>query len=206
MKYSNRQASIAMVSGLFVIDIVWMFFSNLRFDWTSIGFGASIPILLILMAWFYTQVRPSERISNLSEDAAILIVFSHVGCIFSYLVSANGGALQDEFMVAVDHYLGFDWHGYTRYFLKSDILRIVSKFFYALTLIFVVFTIAWFSLTGKISRSREFLSTIILGAIVSIILSGIIPTAGGAGHYAPDSDFYMGYKIMVDTSYMQDFF
>jgi membrane-associated phospholipid phosphatase len=195
-----------MVLALFIVDSVWMFFSRLQLDWASVTVGLAVPAILLFAAWFYTYLRPSERISNLSVDAAILIVFSHLGCIFSYLVTAYGGGLQDELMATVDQALGFDWYRYTSFFLQNNILRSMSIIFYGLTLVMVVLTVVWMSLAGRIGRSREFLSTIILGAILCIAISGLIPTAGGAGYYAPGSDFYMGYKIIVDRDYMQAFF
>ena len=73
-------------------------------------------------------------------------------------------------------------------------------------MVFVILTVVWLSLAGRIGRSREFVSTIILGGILCIGISGLIPTAGAAGHYAPGSDFYLGYTIIVDRAYMQDFF
>jgi membrane-associated phospholipid phosphatase len=195
-----------MVSALFVVDLVWMSVSRLQFDWASLTLGVSVPVILLLAAWFYTFHRPSERIANLSVDAAILILFSHLGCIFSYLVSAHGGDLQDELMVAVDQSLGFDWHSYTQFFLRNDLLRLASILFYSLTLVLVVATVVWLSFAGHTGRSREFVSTIILGAILCIGISGLVPTAGGAGYFAPDSAFYLGHMVIVDRDYMQDFF
>ncbi len=206
MKLQSRLASIGMVGGLFVVDVVWMSVSRLQLDWGSVTLGIAVPVILLLAAWFYTFQRPSERIANLSVDAAILILFSHLGCIFSYLVTAHGGGLHDELMVSVDQALGFDWHSYTQFFLRNDLLRLASMLLYSMTLLFVIATVVCLSFSGHTGRSREFVSTIILGAILCIGISGIVPTAGGAGYFAPDSDFYMGHKVIVDRNYMQDFF
>ena len=112
----NRTSSVLSVSLtalLLVIDVVWVLVSPLSFDWGSIGIGLAVPAVLLLYAAFYTFIRPAERISSMSVDAAILILFSHVGCVFGYLIATSPMPLQDELFLGIDQFLGFDWIAYS---------------------------------------------------------------------------------------------
>lgn len=139
-------------------------------------------------------------------NAVLLIVFSHLGCVYGYLIATSPLPLYDESLVRIDKYLGFNWLTYSSTAFSSDILRYASLVFYNLTLPLTLFTTIYLSLKGQIKKSTEFVFTIMLGAFVCITISWFIPAAGAVGHYAPNDLFYNGYPILVDINYKQDYF
>lgn len=206
LKSNSLTISVILTAMLLMIDIVWVLASPLSFDWGSVALGLSVPAGILLYAAFYTFVRPAERISNMSVNAVVLILFSHIGCVYGYLIATSPLPLQDELFVSIDSFFGFDWVAYSRFVFSSTTLRVVSLIFYNLTLPLVVFTIIWLSFKGKTTQSRDFVLTIIVGAIVCISISWFLPAAGAVGYFAPDESLYGGLPIIVDLEYKQDYF
>lgn len=195
-----------MIITLLIIDIVWLPFSNLRSDEANIVVMLAILLVFLLSNWRHKFSCFSDATVNIATDFFILMVFSCVGFIFSYLVTANGGPIQDELIVAVDTAFGFNWLEYNKFFLQNDFLRLITLLFYTITPILVLFAIVLFSLHQEFEHSREFVVMIMLGGILCVVISGLIPSGGGAGYFLPDPSFYRGYTIFGDSVYKQTFF
>lgn len=204
--HTSTFISAALIVLLLIISVVWVLLSSHSFDWQSSLLGLLVPAGLFIYAIFYTFIRPVRRISSMSVEAGLLIMFSHVGCVFGYLIATSPFPLQDELLVHMDRMFGFDWLVYSKFVFSSPALRTISLIFYNLTLPLVVVTMVWLSLKGKTAQSSKFVLTIIIGAIVCISISWVIPAAGAVGYYAPDESLYQGLPIFIDIHYKQDYF
>lgn len=190
----------------FTAVLIWLPLSSISIDWESTKLGFITVCLLLAYGSFYTFIRPSDRISSMVFDAVLLIVFSHFGCVYGYLIATSPLPLYDEIFIKFDNLVGFDWKTYSTLIFSSDTLRYASLVFYNLTLPLTLFTTIYLSLKGFTDQSAEFVFTIILGAIVCITISWFLPAAGAVGHYAPTELFYNGHPILVDINYKQDYF
>jgi PAP2 superfamily len=202
----SRYLSLAMIIGLLCVDLVWSPFSTLRFGADSLTALIIVLVLSLFAFLLYKQFKFPIVIMSLGTELFILLLFSGVGFVFSYLVTASGGPLQDELIITMDKAVGFDWREYVAIFVRNDFLRTVSLIFYLLTPLLVIFSLIWFCLQGEISQASALVAMIILGGILCIGISGIFPNAGAAGYFLPDKNFYQGSSIIVDSHYMQTFF
>lgn len=201
-----RRLSLGIIGCLLVIDLAWLPFSTLR-----IGIS-NLPVLIVI-AGLYLFAAPMQRryefsevTRNLAVEIYILFLFGGVGFVFSYLTIENGLAIRDELFAAIDGSLGFDWRTYALFVLQSDFLRWASIVLYILTPVLVGFALFWFSLQGDFNRASELVAMVIVGGVLCVVISGILPSAGGTGYFAADDDFYQGHYVVFDSSYKATLF
>jgi len=202
----TRLLCVLITVALLLLNSIWLPQTALVFDVMSALPGVTVAFFLAIYAIFYSVVRPSERISSMAGDASILIVFSHVGSVYGYLIATSPYPLYDELLTSLDRMIGFNWLAYNEIVFSSMALRVLSLVAYYMTLPLVVATMIWLSLKGRTQESREFVLSIILGAIVCITISWFIPAAGAVGYYSPDDSLYNGMIRIVDLEYKQDYF
>ena len=201
-----RYLSLFVIIGLLCVDLAWLPFATLRFGVDSLMAVLAILTLSMLVFLLHKNFALPIAFTNLATELLILLLFSCVGFVFSYLIASTGGELQDERIVIIDQLLGFYWKDYVTIFLANDYLRIVSLTFYILTPLLVIFSLIWFCLKGEFSNASTLVALVVLGGVLCIGISGIFPSAGAAGYFLPDKNFYQGHNIIVDTGYMREFF
>lgn len=202
---SARRLSLFMIGCVLVIDLIWLPFSALSFCISNLAVLIVITALFLVAGRIQRRYGFSAATKNFAVELYILVLFGVVGFIFSYLVIESGWIIRDGLLVAIDNALGFDWRTYTLFFLQNDLLRLSSLILYVMSPIMVGFALFWFCLKGNFNRASEIVAMVILGGILCVVISGIIPSAGAANHLPLDSDFYSGYKVIFDDSYGIEF-
>ena len=206
LKPPARRLSVAIISCLLVVDLVWLPFSALQLSNSNLAVVAVLVGCFLLAGPAQRRFGFSAVARHLAVELYILILFGAVGFIFSYLVIENGAAIRDDLFVAIDNSLGFDWPTYARFFLNNDLLRSVSLVLYVLTPALVGFAFFWNGLNRNLERVSELVAMVIVGGIWCVIISGIAPSVGGAGYFPTDDEFYMGYRVVFDNTYKLTFF
>lgn len=206
MNSTARRLSMSMIACVLVIDLMWLPFSALSFSASNLAVLAVIAVLYLLAGPIRRRHELSAMTTNLAVELYILVLFGAVGFVFSYLAIESGWTIRDELFAAADSALGFDWRTYTSFFLQNDLLRVVSLILYVVSPILVGFALFWFCLKGNFNRASEIVAMVILGGILCVVISGLVPSAGGAGYFPADSSFYGGYKVVFDDTYKLTFF
>jgi hypothetical protein len=175
--------------------------------------GTSNLLVLLTIAFLYLLADPLQKrfnfspvTRNLAVETYILILFGGVGFIFSYLTIENGWAVRDDLIVSIDNFLGFDWRAYTLFVLEHGWLRWASLIMYILAPVLVGFTLFWFCRKGEFSRASELVAMVIVGGVLCVVISGVLPTAGGGGYFPADNEFYRGHYVVFDNSYKDTLF
>jgi len=194
-----------MLGALILVDLIWLPFTNL-----TLSVGNLILLMAIILAVPAAKLtrqylKVPDPVSHIATEFYLLVVFGAVGFICSYLTTSLGFPILDKYFVAIDKSFGFIWANYTASFLQNDALRFASLFFYILAPLLVGFTLVYLGLTRRFEQSSEFIAMFILGGVMCVLISGLLPSAGGSGYYLPEPEFYRGYKILFDGSYTQTF-
>jgi hypothetical protein len=194
---------IAVVLG---IDVTAMAALGLGFDWASAVKVVVAWAGLLGLGWFYLRIRPDSRISHLMRETAHLVAFSAAGAVLSYVAATMGRPLVDEWLVAADRLMGFDWAGYVAAVNERPWLGGVSSVIYMSTLPQVAVAAVLLPLIGLTERSREFVLAVMLAALGAIAVSAILPSAGALAYFRPDTEFLAGNAPVVDLAYKQEFY
>ena len=195
-----------MIGGVLVVDLICLPFSALSFSTVNLAVITVIAAVFLLAGPLQYRYEFSAAVRYLAVEIYILVLFGAGGFVFSYLVIESGWTVRDELFVAVDHALGFDWPTYTSFVLQNDLLRSASLILYVVTPILVGFALFWFCLKGNFNRASEMVAMVILGGVLCVVISGVVPSAGGAGYFPTDSNFYGGHTVIFDGSNKIEFF
>ncbi len=206
LSYPARRLSLSIIGCLLIVDMLWLPFSALRIGASNLAVLAVIAGLYLLAEQTQRRFNFSTTTKNLAVELYILILFGAVGFVFSYLVIESGWSVRDELFASIDRFVGFDWRTYTSFFLQNDLLRWASFVLYVLTPLLVGFALFWFCLQGNFLRASELVAMVVVSGLLCVVISGILPSAGGAGYFPADIDFYQGHKVVFDNTYKETFF
>ena len=195
-----------IIIAVLAIDAAGFAALGLHFDWPS-----ALKVLLtwpVLMAigWFYMYRRADPPVAHLMRETAHLAAFSAAGAMLSYLATALNRPLIDEWLVAADAMIGFDWAAYVAFVNEREWLGSVSSLLYISTLPQVAVAVILLPVLGLIERARELVLAVMLAALIAILLSGLLPSAGALAYFNPDPDFYLQNAPIVDLAYKDEFF
>ena len=140
------------------------------------------------IAWFYRRVRPDEILSALAESASLLIAFTLILAVASYLVTAADMPLHDADYAAFDRLIGFDWMGHQRFIAARPLLANALQSAYELSIPLVALAVLSLALTRNLERLGVFILLFVITAIITIALSGLVPAAGAYVYYQPGND------------------
>lgn len=203
---SGRRFSMAMIAAVLVADLVGLPFSALSFSKANLIVCAVIAGLFVAAAPIGRRYEFSPATRHFAVEVYILVLFGAVGFIFSYLAIENGWAIRDDWFATIDRKLGFDWQRYTAFVLDKDWLRMASLVLYLLTPPLVGLALLRACRSGRFDQASEIVATVILCGILCVLVSGILPSAGGSGFFVADAGFYGDRVVVFDSEYKRTFF
>ena len=134
--------------------------------------------MLAGLAWFYSHWRPEPQFANALLWTMTLILFSASAAVLSYLVAAMNWPLWDSALAATDAWLGVKWLSWHHFAASHPGLTAFWAFSYQITLPLTALTAVVLGLSGRTARLEEFMSSLLLAAVFTILLSGLIPSLG----------------------------
>jgi hypothetical protein len=173
----------SLVLAIGVLDAVWLGHVNFTID----GFGVTAGCLAVLLAIAvgYGASGRSLRLASLAHWTALFMCASGALAILSYLAATLAPPLRDGDLTFLDHALGFDWLGVFTWLIARPWLLYVLVLGYDSFLPQIIATLAYFALRGETDANRELVWTLILGALVTVVVSAVLPAACGAEAYGP---------------------
>lgn len=204
--WAGRRFSLSMIAVVLVADLVGLPFSSLSFGKANLAVCAAIAGLFFAAPSLQRRYQFSPATRHFAVEVYILVLFGAVGFIFSYLAIENGWTIRDDWFAAVDRTLGFDWPSYTAFVLNNDWLRTASLILYLLTPPLVGLALLRACRTGHLEQASEIVATVILGGILCVLVSGMLPSAGGSGFFVADAGFYADRVVVFDSEYKRTFF
>lgn len=197
---------MALVGLLIAIDAQWIWATDFVFDPVSAVKVVVVVSGLAFISWFYAVRRPVERFQVLCAETAVLLAFSAAAAVLSVLVISNNMPLIDDRLITFDAALGFDWRVYVEFVNARPWLGQLSSMVYVTSLSQVALTILALGLLGRTGRVQHFVTAVMLGALVCILVSALLPAAGALGTVRPPADFMAMNRPIIDLAYKQAFF
>lgn len=168
-----------------IVDVAWSRYIGLTVHgWT--WFAAAVAFC-VLVSFVYRELRPAPPIARLASYAALWIVFTAVGCIFTYLAASVSRPLVDGYLTSFDHFLGFDWIGWSSDVHRYILLSVVLRAAYDSLGLQIVVSIIILSFRPGPDRNAELLLGAILSLTLTAVISAIWPTLGP---WTPFNDQY----------------
>ncbi len=203
---ATRRLGLSIIACVLVVDLIWFPFSALRFATSNLAVITVLAALYLLSGPIRRHYALAPAMQNFAAEVYILVLFGAVGFPLSYLVIGSGLRIQDDLLVAVDNALGFDWPAYTTTVLQNDLLHVASLVLYVMTPYLVGYATLRSCLKGNVDRASQVVLSVILGGVLCVIVSGLLPSAGASGYFVADDNFYSGSAVVFNGAYKQTFF
>jgi len=203
---AEDKLKLVVIAAVLALNVAGFAVLGLGFNWSSAIMLAIVWPILMGLGWFYKVKRPEPAISRILWEVAHLALFTNTAAMLSYLAIGLNRPLADEFFIAIDLIIGFDWMAYVGFVNERPWLGSLSTFLYISTLFQVALAAILLPLFGRIDRARELVMAVFISALAAIAISAAYPTSGALAYFRPDEAFYMANQPMVDLAYKQEFF
>ncbi len=191
--------SVYAIAAIGLLNALWIFYGGFEFIWSELFSPVTGVVILLAISAFYTVYRPVEDFALVTLWTAILIAFSVVAALNSYLMASLQFSFKDEYLAAFDHRLGFDWLSLLELVGRDPLIGKVATFIYSTSLPLVAFTLIYLGLTGRSKRLELFMTSLIIACFVTIALSGPMVAMGPYGHYDIPAELYQEFAPAVTT-------
>jgi len=177
----------ALVAVLVLLVFVWNLFARIPFSlpfWSI----ASIPFVLLGLSGYYRFKRPSEvRFFELPYYMGLWIVFPIFGTQLTYLGLAAGFPYWDGVYSCWDKALGFDWMAWRGLLDINPVIKEVLRLAYTSSFFQPFVTVLAIVCWAPGYRNGEFLTAILLGLLITIVIATLMPAVGPIATYGLDA-------------------
>lgn len=136
-----------------------------------------------LVWWIYATVRHEPRLADLGRNALMLVVYTNVAAVFSYLlVGTTHLPLHDARLSAIDRAMGFDWMAAYRWWKASPYWGLSRVIYLSLGAEFLAVLLA-LSALGHSRRAWELNFAFMLSSLAVVALGVCLPAAGAYVQY-----------------------
>lgn len=132
----------------------------------------------------FARYRDDARIAGTLRAGALLILYTAVAAVFSYLVVSTNASLVDAQLAAWDHEIGFDWLALFRWMQAHPSSHAGLKVAYGSGLAQMACVIVILGFTARTARLNEFMNLFIATTLISIAISWPLPAAGPWTQYS----------------------
>lgn len=151
-------------------------------DWSTLGRERLISLLggsgMLLPLLLIERYRSDLRLRSTLLTALLLIAFSFVASVLSYLVVSVDQPLIDQQLSDWDRAIGFDWLAAVHWVAGHPFLERAFNFAYYSGLFQIGFIVLFLGLTARIGQLEEFIGLYIAGLLLAIVVSLFFPAAG----------------------------
>jgi hypothetical protein len=175
----------ALVGIMAAIVLAAPLVSSFYLEWRAFAPPAMATAGLCAGAWFYRNRRRDPKLASGLGCTAQLIAFAAVAAPLSYLAAAGGAAfpLQDAIFDAADRAMGFDWKAMLAWLNDAPLTFATLRLIYGSLLPQMVIVVLCLAFTGRLVWLRIFMLAFIIAALVTIVISAVLPAAGVWLHY-----------------------
>ena len=168
--------TLAAIVGLALVDAVLARREGMSFvGWERFCLIAAVPGAVAI---YYQVSKRSEQLADTGYYISAWLAFSVFGCILTYVVARADLSLRDTQLAHCDKLLSFDWHHWTSFIISHRKLELVFALAYSTILPQTLGSVIYFSHVGRPDRNDDLLWTSMLAAIITTILSALVPAMG----------------------------
>lgn len=157
------------------------FGGSFHIEWTSFQAVGIASLLLCLASSFYSA-RKDARAASALLCTAQFALFPSVAAPLSYVAASTGRPLWDETFASWDRGLGLDWMAWLNAMNNHVELHRIFAFAYSSFMPQAAIVIIVLALAGHLLHLRVYILSFILAALVTIVVSALLPAEGVWGH------------------------
>lgn len=145
-----------------------------------------------------------DQLIDFFEAGAIFCGITTFAGVISYSAAALSSGFADQWLIASDSALGFDWDKAFQFTFAHPVLERISRYAYASIFLSPIVIVASLCASGRIDRVRRFICVYGLALAVTVVALGWLPTEGplaiskigGDGH---DTAVAMRYVPIIEA-------
>ncbi len=192
-----NSAYIALALALAAITGAQMGF-RLQLGEPHLILGGLAALILLAIVWFvYTYLRPDDILAGLCLYTALFIIGSVALGPLSYMAAALNFPLQDKSLAAIDLALGLNWLDWLAFSIENDWLREWSNFFYQLTIPMIMVSMLVLPFAYGVTSLKRFVTTYSLCGFIVCILSAPFAAEGTYPYYGIDLQSLNGFAPAI---------
>jgi membrane-associated phospholipid phosphatase len=162
---------------LLAIDGLWLAAGGWRVQPAGLVVHTCI-IACLASILLLRRFREEPRVARTVLAMSLLLLFSNVAAVFSYLVVSTDARLVDDTLSAWDHALGFDWWSlYVRSRAYPHAMLILQCAYFSLLPQLVILAL-FLGFSGRIETLTTFIELFVISSLCTILISGLVPAAG----------------------------
>lgn len=174
----NASVRWFVIATIIAIDAVGLRLAGMRIGAAGLFRLGSALLVLLVIALTYSRLRPRERLVDLAQSGAQLLLLFAATAVLSYVAAASTVPMRDELFAWADQRLGFDWMAWFQWVQSHPALQRILHLAYISATPQLVAAVLFLALTGQSARNRELIWMLAISLLVIIPLSGVLPGAG----------------------------
>lgn len=164
--------AVALIDFVWTVWGGWSLLGRERLILVILGSGCLLPLLL------FKRYRSDVRVRSTVLAVLLLIAFSLVASVLSYLVVSAGAPLVDSTFARWDSAIGFNWLDTTYWVNEHPPIKHAFGIAYGSGLIQIGFVVLFLGLAGRGRQLNEFVELYVAGLLLAIACSLVFPAAG----------------------------
>ncbi len=195
MSRINLRPAWALTGALAALDFFLLPFAGFTVSSKAFIGILGVGCIVLLLAEFYRRMRPDQIIAAALDGTGLLIIYSLIAALFSYIATAAALPLQDLHLARIDQILGFDFVAHIAWVAERPWLRRLLEIVYficALELILIIYVLSFYDRNAL----ARFLIAYCYSAFAVITLAALIPAIGAYLHHPIGSDLLSHYEAI----------
>jgi membrane-associated phospholipid phosphatase len=192
----RHRAALVALALLVSIAVIWSLMVELTIR-GGVAVGAEVVTILVVgivieatavvafaeaggsAPWFARLARTGEAIAGLAVWIGLVATIG----VISYLCAKLSLPLHDAQFIAMDQGLGFDWLRWFAFVNRHPMLAEIFRLSYGTLLLQLFITFGVATLCRDRRRLAEFCQVIIVAAVITCIVSGMLPAIGAKPYF-----------------------
>jgi membrane-associated phospholipid phosphatase len=170
---------ILLLTAISLVVFVWNDFAGLRWEPTFL-ISTSFSLIAFSIAILYSTVRQERPLAELALYLGLWFLFPIIITRLNYLSATLRYPLQDKELAAIDAALGFDWHAWITFVSNHPLLMSAQAWAYESHFWQPFLAISLIVWQGPKTRNAEFVTAMIVAALVTSVVAAIWPAVGPA--------------------------
>jgi hypothetical protein len=175
---------------IFVADVLWGVIGGWKVQLN--GLMVHLLIVTFMMSiLLIRRFREEPRVRYTIRLMTLLILYSNVSVVLSYLIVSTNAPLIDNALSSWDKAMGFGWLSLFSWMQHHLLLRHWLQYAYASLLPQLICMVLFLGFTARFIKLVTFIELLVVSGLTTVLLSGLFPAAGAWKFYGIGSQVNM---------------
>jgi PAP2 superfamily len=148
-----------------------------------------VPVALLLIAFFAGRSRQFAALGQTAFYSGLWMALMVLGIQLTYLANTLAFPLRDQAFERADLMLGFHWLAWIQFVDAHHWFSILQWLIYETNVVQPFLCVGIFTALGRRERNAELLTAILIGLILTIGVSALLPAIGPADAHGIETSF-----------------